>query len=493
MNLSDLFDLTFKGCADRTALEFQNSSFTFRDLDARSNRWANELRKKRFETGDRLAVCLPNCVQLIEVFLACVKTGVIFTPINVLYRAREISHILTDAKPRALLTNRELSAYIPDGSAPWLIEEAAADVERQSAGFAALPSEGDAPAALVYTSGTTGRSKGAALTHNNFAANATGLNTCWRMSSDDRMLLGLPLFHVHGLGNAVHTWLTTGYRMRLLERFRKETILDEFLDFQPTVFFGVPTMYEHLLAAPPDTARAVGSRMRLFVSGSAPLPAAKLENFRELYGHTILERYGMSETLMNISNPYAGNRRPGSVGKPLPGISIRLVDPAAADATQEVDAGATGEVLIKGANVFPGYWRQPEATRDAFTPDGYFRSGDLAVRSSDGYYTLQGRKTELILCGGFNIYPREIEEFLCEQPAVSEAAVVGVADNVKGQIPIAYVVFAGEALDEESLRACCREHLASFKAPRKIIRVEALPRNALGKVQRHLLQKEKCG
>ena len=461
MNLGDLFDLTFKGCADRTALEFQSLSFTFRDLEARSNRWANELRKKRFEPGDRLAVYLPNCVQLIEAFLACVKTGVIFTPINALYRAREIGHILTDAEPRALLTAR--------------------------------PLDGDAPAALVYTSGTTGRSKGAVLTHDNFAANATVLNTCWRMNSDDRMLLGLPLFHVHGLGNAVHTWLTTGYRVRLLERFRKETIFDEFLDFQPTVFFGVPTMYERLLAAPPDMARAIGSRMRLFVSGSAPLPAARLERFRELYGHTILERYGMSETLMNISNPYVGDRRPGSVGKPLPGISIRLVDPSAADATQEVGEGDTGELLIKGANVFSGYWRQPEATRDTFTPDGYFRSGDLAVRSSDGYYTLQGRKTELILCGGFNIYPREIEEFLCEQPAVAEAAVVGIADNVKGQVPIAYVASVGGALDEESLLDCCREHLASFKLPRKIIRVDALPRNALGKVQRHLLPSEEYG
>ena len=493
MNLDDLFDLTFKGCADRTALEFQSLSFTFRDLEARSNRWANELRKKRFEPGDRLAVYLPNCVQLIEAFLACVKTGVIFTPINALYRAREIGHILTDAEPRALLTNRELSAHVRVGAAPWLIEEASADVERQAAEFAALPLEGDVPAALVYTSGTTGRSKGAVLTHDNFAANATVLNTCWRMNSDDRMLLGLPLFHVHGLGNAVHTWLTTGYRVRLLERFRKETIFDEFLDFQPTVFFGVPTMYERLLAAPPDMARAIGSRMRLFVSGSAPLPAARLERFRELYGHTILERYGMSETLMNISNPYAGDRRPGSVGKPLPGISIRLVDPSAADATQEVGEGDTGELLIKGANVFSGYWRQPEATRDAFTPDGYFRSGDLAVRSSDGYYTLQGRKTELILCGGFNIYPREIEEFLCEQPAVAEAAVVGIADNVKGQVPIAYVASVGGALDEESLLDCCREHLASFKLPRKIIRVDALPRNALGKVQRHLLPSEEYG
>ena len=487
MNLSDLFRLTLKGRADRHALEFQGSTYTFGDLDLRSNCWANYLHAQGFAAGDRLAVYLPNCVELIDVFVACAKAGIIFAPINVLYREREVEHIVTDAEPRALLTNQVLSANVPDGAETLVLDEIAADVEAQSPEFSVRPSEGDAPAALVYTSGTTGRSKGATITHNNFAANATALNTCWQMSPDDRMLLSLPLFHVHGLGNGLHTWLTTGYHLRLLDRFRKETILDEFLDFQPTVFFGVPTMYERLLAAPPDTAREIGSRMRLFVSGSAPLPAATLERFRELYGHTILERYGMSETMMNISNPYVGDRRPGSVGKPLPGISIRLVEAGADDAGQEVSEGETGEVLIKGPNVFSGYWRQPDATREAFTSDGYFRSGDLAVRSVDGYYTLQGRKSDLILCGGFNVYPREIEEFICEQPGVAEAAVVGVPDDVKGEVPVAYVVAEGDAFDEEVLRTSCREQLAGFKAPRKVIRVEVLPRNALGKVQRRLL------
>ena len=439
-----------------------------------------------FERGDRLAVYLPNCVELIDVFVACVKAGVIFTPINVLYREREIEHIVRDAEPKVVVTNTELSANVPQGVKLWRVEEVASLVEQQPGGFSAEGIEGDTLAALVYTSGTTGRSKGAALTHNNFAANAIALNTCWRMSAEDRMLLALPLFHVHGLGNGLHTWLSSGFEVRLLDRFRKETILEEFLNFQPTVFFGVPTMYERLLAAPPEMARAIGLRMRLFVSGSAPLPAATLERFRELYGHTILERYGMSETMMNLSNPYAGERRPGSVGKPLPGISIRLGDPGSDDGQGEVAAGETGEVLIKGPNVFLGYWGQPEATREAFTADGYFRSGDLAVRSSDGYYTLQGRRTELILSGGFNVYPREIEEFLCEQAGVAEAAVVGVSDPVKGQTPVAYVVPA-EGFDEQALLACCREGLASFKTPQKIVRVEELPRNALGKVQRRLL------
>ncbi|HUG82163.1 MAG TPA: AMP-binding protein [Bryobacterales bacterium] len=486
MNLNDLFDLTLKGCAKQSALEFQGSSFTFQDLDVRSNQWANQLRENGFERGDRLAVYLPNCVELLDAFLACAKSGIIFTPINVLYRGREIEHIVGDAKPRALLTNRDLSANAPGGSNVWCVEDLNSQVGQRPAGFSAEGVEGDSLAALVYTSGTTGRSKGAALTHNNFAANATALNTCWRMSASDRMLLALPLFHVHGLGNGLHTWLSSGYQVRLLERFRKETILDEFLDFKPTVFFGVPTMYERLLAAPPEVAREIGLRMRLFVSGSAPLPAATLERFRELFGHTILERYGMSETMMNLSNPYAGERRPGSVGKPLPGVSIRLADPASDDGRVEVADGETGEVLIKGPNVFSGYWRQPEATTQAFTADGYFRSGDLAARSSDGYYTLQGRRTELILCGGFNVYPREIEEFLCEQAGVAEAAVVGVPDQVKGQAPVAYVVPAA-GFDAEALLVRCREELASFKTPRKIVVIDELPRNALGKVQRHLL------
>jgi malonyl-CoA/methylmalonyl-CoA synthetase len=345
--------------------------------------------------------------------------------------------------------------------------------------------EGDSPAALVYTSGTTGRSKGAILTHNNFAANAVNLLTCWQMTAADRLLLALPLFHVHGLGNGLHTWLACGYRVRLLERFRKETILDEFLRFRPTVFFGVPTMYERLLDAPPETAREIGAFMRLFVSGSAPLPAPTLERFHELYGHVILERYGMSETLMNTSNPYAGERRAGTVGKPLPGVSIRLAD---FETGNDAAGEEGGEILIQGPNVFPGYWRQPEATAAAFTRDGYFRSGDMAVRSADGYYTLQGRRHELIISGGFNIYPREIEEFLMEQSGVAEAAVVGESDELRGQVPIAYVVpSAGSEIDPEALAACCQRDLASFKAPRRFVVAESLPRNALGKVQKHLL------
>jgi len=270
--------------------------------------------------------------------------------------------------------------------------------------------------------------------------------------------------------------------MRLLERFEHEKAAAEFLDFRPTLFFGVPTMYVRLLDTPPETAREIGESMRLFVSGSAPLPAQVLEDFRKLFGHTILERYGMTETIMNISNPYDGERRPGSVGFPLPGVQARILN----EDGQEVPDGETGELYLKGPNVFAGYWRREDATRAAFV-DGWFKTGDLAQRSPDGYYTLCGRRSDLIISGGFNIYPREIEEFLMEQPEVAEAAVAGEPDQRRGEVPVAYIVPRGGDCDTAALEARCRENLASFKCPRRFIAVEKLPRNALGKVQKHLL------
>jgi malonyl-CoA/methylmalonyl-CoA synthetase len=271
--------------------------------------------------------------------------------------------------------------------------------------------------------------------------------------------------------------------MRLLERFEHQTAAAEFLDFRPTLFFGVPTMYVRLLAWPAETARAAGGFVRLFVSGSAPLPAQVLEEFRGLFGHTILERYGMSETIMNLSNPYEGERRAGTVGFPLPGVSVRLLDRD----LQPVNDGDTGEIYLKGPNVFAGYWKREEATREAFV-DGYFRTGDLATRSPDGYFTLSGRKSDLIISGGFNIYPREIEEFLQEQEEIAEAAVVGVPDRIRGEVPVAYVVMSA-AIDMVLVESRCREKLASFKIPREFIAVQKLPRNAMGKIQKHLLPK----
>jgi malonyl-CoA/methylmalonyl-CoA synthetase len=468
VNLTHLFDLSLMGRRDVPALEFGGRTFTFGEIDSRSNRMAQVLRARGFQTGDRLCVYLANCVEMIDIYLACVKLGVIFVPINILYRDREMGHILSDAEPKSLIRAEDLG--------DWAQEAAAMPDERPATAL-----DGDTPAGIIYTSGTTGVSKGAVLTHNNFAANTVNLLACWQITAADRFLLSLPLFHIHGLGNGLHCWLASGCLMRLEERFDHRTSASVFLEFRPTLFFGVPTIYTRLLDVPADAALAIGRAMRLFVSGSAPLPAMVLENFRSLFSHTILERYGMSETFMNISNPYTGERRPGSVGLPLPGVSVRLLNAA----LQPVADGETGELYLKGPNIFAGYWRREEATREAFV-DGWFRTGDLATRSADGYYTLSGRKSDLIISGGFNIYPREIEEFLQEQDEVEEAAVVARADSLRGEVPVAFVVLNCE-IPDGLLEERCRRELASFKVPRAFNRVEKLPRNAMGKIQKHLL------
>ena len=309
MNLTDLFDLSFADRRNAPALEFEGGALTFGEIDERSNRMAHLLAGRGLRAGDRLCVYLANCLEMIDLYLACVKLGVIFVPVNILYREREIAHILADAEPKAVVA----ASGFPGTPRVDIWEPR--ELSRAAAG---LPStrpaatlDGDTPAAIVYTSGTTGASKGAILTHNNFAANAVNLVTCWKITEADRFLLPLPLFHVHGLGNGLHTWLIAGCRMRLLERFERETAIATFLDFQPTLFFGVPTIYVRLLDTEPAAAREIGRMMRLFVSGSAPLPAQVLEEFRALFGHVILERYGMTETFMNLSNPYTGERRPG--------------------------------------------------------------------------------------------------------------------------------------------------------------------------------------
>jgi malonyl-CoA/methylmalonyl-CoA synthetase len=453
VNLLHLFDLSLIGRADHVALEWAGEEYTFGDIERRSNRTAHALLAHSFEKGDRLCVYLANRIELIDLYLACVKLGVIFVPINVLYREREIAHIVGDAEPRLFVDANNVGELTSD------------DDTRPQATL-----DGDTPAAIIYTSGTTGTSKGAVLTHNNFASNAVSLTAIWQITREDRFLLALPLFHIHALGNGLHTWLLSGCRMRLLERFDHRTAIGEFESFAPTLFFGVPTVYVRLLETPPDAAQRIGKTMRLFVSGSAPLPAQVLEHFRDLFGHTILERYGMTETFMNTSNPYAGERRAGTVGFPLPGVSIRIED---------------GELLVRGPNVFAGYWRREEATAKAFTSDGFFRTGDLAQISDDGYIALLGRRSDLIISGGFNIYPREIEELLLEQEGVREAAVAGVADDIRGEVPVAFIV--GD-FDAAQLEGICRDQLASFKMPRKFVKVDSIPRTALGKVQKHLLK-----
>ncbi|MGH7679921.1 MAG: class I adenylate-forming enzyme family protein, partial [Gemmatimonadaceae bacterium] len=484
MHLTTLFDLSLLGRADRPAFEDvapdgKHRTLTFGQLEARANQMAHELVARGVSPGDRLCVHLANRLEFIDLYLACTRLGVIFVPMNVLYRERELRHIVADAGPVAVVTSKDSDAVYPEDATLWPVEALRDSANSRPAARVLESLEGDAPAMIVYTSGTTGTAKGAVLSHNNLAANAITLTTCWRITEADRYLAVLPLFHVHGLGNGIHTWLMSGCRMRLAERFDQRSAGKLFADFAPTLFFGVPTIYVRMLERDviSDThARAIGQRARLFVSGSAPLPAHVLEAFRLRFGHTILERYGMSEALMIMSNPYEGDRRAGTVGPALPGVSARLRD----QHDNPVKDGEVGEVQVRGPALFSGYWRLADASASAFTQDGWFRTGDLAVRSADHYYTLRGRRGDLIISGGFNIYPREIEELLLEHVRVREAAVVGVPDPVRGEVPIAYIV--SDAGVEAELEERCREQLASFKTPRAFVRVESLPRTALGKV-----------
>lgn len=484
MTLPELFDLSFIGRREQPGLVFEGVIRTFGDLDDSASRMANLLVDRGLKKGDRLCVYLANCIEYIELYLAATRLGVIFVPVNALYRDREIRHILEDAEPKAIITTAAQTEFIPSSPTPvWLLTELCDEARLQPNTRRIDVLDGDTPAAIVYTSGTTGPAKGAVLTHHNFVVNAVNLLTCWQITPADKILLALPLFHVHGLGNGIHCWLASGCRMRLEKRFEHNHAAQWMREFEPTVFFGVPTMYVRMLEWPSETASVIGAKMRLFVSGSAPLPVQTLEDFRSKFGHTILERYGMSETLMNLSNPYNGERRPGSVGMPLPGVSVRNLDP---DGNPVAD-GETGELYLRGPNLFVGYWRREEATADAHR-DGWFRTGDIAVRSADGYYTLQGRRSDLIISGGFNIYPREIEEFLAEQPGVVEAAVASSPDPRRGEVPVAYIV-ADDTFDAKALETACRAHLASFKIPRAFVRIDKLPRTALGKIQKHLLPK----
>ena len=494
MSLLPLLDHALLGAASRAALDAdtpdgQTEQFTFGDLEIRSNRLALALHERGVTSGMRLAFLLVNRIEIIDLWIACVKLGVIVVPVNVLYQSREIAHIVGDAEPFAVVTTRDRMPDLPDGVQAWDVDEVAREASAHTTVFArpaivrAAVCEADTPLALVYTSGTTGASKGAILTHGNFAANAIVLNASWAMTSADRLLNTLPLFHVHGLGNALHCWLLSGCHMKLVARFEAAKAADWFSAYKPTVFFGVPTMYIRLLDLDATRALDIGAHARLFVCGSAPLPAHVLEAFRDKFGHVILERYGMTETLMNVSNPYVGERRAGTVGLPLTLTSVRIVS----DDGMDLPDGTSGELWVRGPNVCAGYWRRPDATASSWV-DGWFRTGDIGVRATDGYITLEGRRSELIISGGFNIYPREIEELLMEQAGIREATVIGTPDPSRGEVPVAYIV-ADESVDVAVLEAYLRTQLASFKIPRAFVRIDALPRTALGKVQKHLLPK----
>jgi malonyl-CoA/methylmalonyl-CoA synthetase len=518
VNLLDLFDIQRRERPEALALRGEDGEgWTYGELLAAAESVAAGWAEGDLRSGDRVAFLAGNRPELVVAQLAALRLGAILVPVNPAYRARELAHLLADAEPRLVVTEAESAGVLEEvepgarRSVEWVarLEELALRGRAGEAVDGRLPAgpDGSDPALIVYTSGTTGRSKGAVLTHDNLLATVTGLLAAWAWRPEDVLLLALPLFHVHGLVVGLWTALAAGARVELRRRFDAAAVAEELVRSpggpdrpRPTLFFGVPTMYVRLVAelrrrteAGHDLSAFGG--MRLFASGSAPLAPGTFHAFRELTGHASLERYGMSEAGMLLSNPYAGERRPGTVGVPLPGVSVRIVDPEDPGGPALPD-GQAGEFLVAGSNVFSGYWRDPEKTAASFVgrPDGgrWFRTGDLARRDPEtGYVTLLGRRHDLILRGGLNVYPREIEEVLAAFPGVREAAVAGRPDPEWGEVPVAWIVPedspSPHGIDPDALLAHCRTHLAPFKVPAEIRLVDDLPRNALGKLQRHRL------
>jgi malonyl-CoA/methylmalonyl-CoA synthetase len=457
---------------------------TYDDADRRGAQLANALVACGVRPGDRVVAQMEKSPNLLLLYLACLRVGAVFLPLNTAYSDPEVAYLLGDAEPVvAVCDPSRVGAY---RSSPGLRVLTADDHGAGTLSDVAS-AEGDSfddvevvatdPAALLYTSGTTGRPKGAPLSHGNLAANAAALHQAWGFGPDDVLLHALPLYHAHGLFVAAHCVLANGTPMVFLPRFDVAAVIDQLT--RCTVFMGVPTYYTRLLGDPRLDRRRC-RHLRLFVSGSAPLLASTHHLFEQQTGHAIIERYGMTETLMIASNPLKGPRRAGTVGPALPGMTVRIVD----QSTRRVNsAGAVGEIEVKGPSVFAGYWHAP--AESGFTTDGFFRTGDLGLLDEDGYLHIVGRAKDLIISGGLNVYPKEVESVLDELDGVLESAVIGLPDDDLGERVVAVVVGrADHALDESTLRSSARLALAPFKLPKQIHVIDELPRNAMGKVDK---------
>jgi malonyl-CoA/methylmalonyl-CoA synthetase len=495
---ANLFDLLLgtDRDMDRVAIETADErSWTFADLVAASGRYANAIVARGVKPGDRVAVQVEKSVPNLLLYLATIRAGAVYLPLNTAYTANELDYFLGDAEPSlvvcdpgrreaiaGLVAGRAVAVETLDAAGEGSLAGAAAGA---SAAFATVPRAADDLAAILYTSGTTGRSKGAMLTHANLASNAATLVEAWRFTRDDTLLHALPIYHTHGLFVAINVALLSRARMIFLPKFDAAQALS--LLPRVTAMMGVPTFYVRLVQQPGLTREATAG-MRLFVSGSAPLLAETHRAFEEKTGHAILERYGMTETNMNTSNPYDGARVPGTVGPPLPGVSVRVTDP-------ETGAGLgideIGMIEVKGTNVFKGYWRMPEKTAAEFRPDGFFITGDLGKIDPDGYVHIIGRGKDLIITGGFNVYPKEIESEIDLIPGVFESAVIGVPHADFGEGVTAVVVpVPGANVDEAAVLAALDGRLARFKQPKRVIVVPELPRNTMGKVQKNALREQ---
>jgi malonyl-CoA/methylmalonyl-CoA synthetase len=470
------------------------ATLTYGDVATTTGRMANALVAMGVEPGDRVAVQVGKSAESLMLYLACLRAGAAYLPLNPGYTGPELSYFLSDAEPRLFVCDPDavdeadpireaagvthLETLDPHGVGSILDKANDAGPE-----FADVARSDDDLAAILYTSGTTGRSKGAMLSHGNLASNARALMDYWRFDDTDVLLHALPIFHTHGLFVATNVSLMAGGSMIMLPRFD----LDEIIRWLPesTSMMGVPTFYSRLLAHPDFTRELVG-HIRLFTSGSAPLSAEVHREFSERTGHAILERYGMTETSMNTSNPYDGDRRAGTVGFPLPGVEIRIVD---RETGEPLDRGEVGIIEIRGPNVFTGYWRMPDKTKEEFRDDGFFLSGDLGLIDDRGYVTLVGRDKDLVISGGYNVYPAEVENALDALAGIAESAVIGVPHADFGEAVTAVVATrGGDAPTEEQIRDDLGRVLAGYKIPSRVLFMDALPRNAMGKIEKKVLR-----
>ncbi|GAB2204939.1 malonyl-CoA synthase [Roseibium sp. ROS1] len=499
--MNHLFDALTAFIPDRSKVFLETldgGKITYADMFARSAQYAGALQKLGVKAGDRVAIQMEKTPDTLMLYLGTIRAGGVFLPLNTAYTPAEIGYFVGDAEPAVFVcdparadelagTAQKAGARLHtldqngEGSLSLLADQMPTDYDNR-------PREDDDLAAILYTSGTTGRSKGAMLTHGNLASNSQTMVKYWQFTEDDVLLHALPIFHTHGLFVATNCLMMAGGSMLFLPKFD----LDQVLAVLPkaTAMMGVPTFYTRLLASDRFT-RDVAAHMRLFISGSAPLSAEVHKEFRERTGHAILERYGMTETNMNTSNPYDGARRPGTVGFPLPGVGLRVVD---ARTGRELPDGEVGIIEIKGPNVFLGYWRMPEKTAQEFRADGYFITGDMGRVDEDGYVSIVGRSKDLIISGGFNVYPAEVEALLDELPGVAESAVIGVPHPDFGEAVVAVLApKPGAELGQDAVQASLNDRLAKFKQPKKVHILEALPRNTMGKIQKNVLRERFSG
>ncbi|MEM9222032.1 MAG: malonyl-CoA synthase [Pseudomonadota bacterium] len=471
--------------------------YSYADVLAVSARFANVLVAHGVKPGDRVAAQVPKSIEAVMLYLAVVRAGAVFLPLNTAYTASEVEYFLTDATPAIFIgdplkedvlgqvAQRAGAAMMtmgvwtkPEVNAGSFLEEGlSAETE-----FRSVPRAGDDLAAILYTSGTTGRSKGAMLSHGNLLSNAKTLADYWRFTPEDVLIHALPIFHTHGLFVAINITLVAGGSLIFLPHFDAEEILSNMPN--ASALMGVPTFYTRLLDHEGLTKDA-SAHMRLFVSGSAPLLADTHDAWRERTGHAILERYGMTETSMNTSNPYDGERRAGTVGYPLPGVDVRVTD----EAGTALGAGEIGAIEVRGPNVFSGYWQMPEKTAEEMRADGFFITGDVGVFSDDGYLSIVGRSKDLVISGGYNVYPKEVELLIDALPGVQESAVIGVPHPDFGEGVVAVVVPSGvDLIEEGAVIGALSDCLARYKQPKRVFVVDELPRNAMGKVQKAALR-----